>query len=70
MMFVFTCGLVVTLISHASLGSYFSSEYFSNCLQELLGAAAGSPLYCFHLPITLYGFMLRKDIYIYIYLYI
>ena len=32
---------------------------------ELLGAACGSPLYCFHLPITLYGFMLRKDIYIY-----
>ena len=36
----------------------------------LLGAATGSPLYCFHLPITLYGFMLRKDIYIDIYIYI
>ena len=32
-----------------------------------LGAAIGSPLYCFHLPITLYGFMVRKDIYIYVY---
>ena len=35
---------------------------------SFLGAATGSPLYCFHLPITLYGFMLRKDIYIYIYI--
>ena len=28
------------------------------------GFGSGSPLYCFHMPITLYGFMLRKDIYI------
>ena len=40
-----------------------------------LGAAAGSPLYCFHLPIRLYGFMLEvhvheRYLYIYIYIYI
>ena len=47
------------------------SMYLCTVLQELLllGAASGSPLYCFHMPITLYGFMLRKDIYIYIYIY-
>ena len=33
-------------------------------MYSLLGAATGSPLYCFHLPITLYGFMLRKVIYL------
>ena len=43
----------------------FSDRYIlvicSSCMYNL-GAAAGSPLYCFHLSIMLHGFMLEVHV--------